>query len=204
MMSVELYLTFVAATVALGLLPGPAIALFIATCTTRGTRQGLLAYAGNLTGLAVLVVAAIIGMAPLLSLASYWFDLIRLIGALYLVWMGISLVRKGFAHTGDQAPAEIKSKRYFLQGLVVSISNPKVLLFLGAFFPQFIDPSQSMVGQLILLGVTFLVIIAMIDLMIVLTSGYARRWLLTKQRATHIGSGVLLMGAGLGLALARR
>ena len=204
MMSLEAYLTFVAATVALALLPGPAIALFIATCTTRGTREGLLAYAGNTLGLSVLVVGAIIGMAPLLSLASYWFDIIRLVGALYLVWMGIGLIRKGLAHNEDEPQPDVQSKRYFLQGFLVSMSNPKVLLFLGAFFPQFLDPSQSLTQQLVLLGMTFLAIIAMIDLIIVLSSGYARRWLLKKQRATHIGSGTLLIGAGVGLAFARR
>ncbi|MCP4933151.1 MAG: LysE family translocator [bacterium] len=204
MISLEAYLTFIAASVALGLLPGPAIALFIATCTTKGLRQGLFAYAGNTTGLSVLIVAAIIGMAPLLSLASYWFDIIRLVGAFYLVWMGIGLVRKGLAHQGGEQQVVVKSKHYFLQGFLVSMSNPKVLLFLGAFFPQFLDPSQSMIPQLILLGVTFLVIIAVIDFLIVLTSGYARRWLLEKQKATHVASGALLVGAGVGLALARK
>lgn len=204
MMSLEAYLTFVAATVALALLPGPAIALFIATCTTKGTRPGLLAYAGNQTGLSVLVMAAIIGMTPILSLASYWFDVIRLVGALYLVWMGIGFVRKGLTHQDGEHQPVVKSKRYFLQGFLVSMSNPKVLLFLGAFFPQFLDPSKSMMPQLVLLGATFLVIIALIDLTIVLTSGYARRWLLEKQKTTHIASGTLLIGAGVGLALARK
>ncbi len=204
MMSLETYLTFVAATVALALLPGPAIALFIATCTTKGTRPGLLAYAGNTSGLGVLVIAAIIGMTPLLSLASYWFDIIRLVGALYLVWMGIGLVRKGLAHQDGEPQPVVKSTRYFLQGFLVSMSNPKVLLFLGAFFPQFLDPLQAMAPQLILLGGTFLVIIALIDLTIVLSSGYARRWLLEKQKTTHIASGTLLIGAGVGLAMVRR
>ncbi len=204
MMSLETYLTFCAASFALAILPGPSIALFIATSTTRGTRQGLAAYAGNQAGLGLLVSGAILGMAPLLSLASYWFDVIRLIGALYLVWMGIGLLRKGLAYSEESEPPQIKSKRYFLQGFLVAMSNPKVLLFLGAFFPQFIDPSTSMTKQLALLGVSFVAILAMVDLFVVLMSGYARRWLLQKQRATQIGSGVLLVGAGLGLALSRR
>ncbi len=204
MMSLEAYLAFVAATVALALLPGPAMAMFIATSTTKGLREGFLTYVGNTAGLIILVIAAILGMEPLLSAASFWFDVIRLVGALYLVWIGIGLVRKGLAAPSGEPVQAVKSRSYFAQGLFVSLSNPKVLLFLGAFFPQFIDASKPMMMQLVVLGATFLAIAAFIDLLIVLMSGYARRWLYQKQRATHIGGGVLLVGAGLGLALSRR
>ncbi len=203
MMSLELYLTFVAASVALALLPGPSIAMFIATSTTKGTRQGLLAYAGNTAGLTILVTAAVIGMAPLLSLASYWFDLIRLVGAIYLVWIGISLVHKAASASGGGGLPATKSSHYFTQGLLVALSNPKVLLFLGAFFPQFLDPSQSMTAQLIVLGSTFLAIASFFDLLVVLMSGYARRRLMKEQRVTRIASGSLLIGAGVGLAFTR-
>ncbi len=204
MISLSSFLAFVAACVFLGMTPGPAIALYIANATTKGTRAGLLAYAGNTLGIALLVAAVVVGMAPLLSFASEWFNIIRIVGALYLVWMGIGYLRKGLQPQAETAESSTKAGGYFIQGLLVALSNPKVLLFLGAFFPQFIDAAKPLLPQLIVLGVTFVVIIALIDLAIVLMSGFARRWLLKRQRATHIASGSLLVGAGLGLAFVRR
>ena len=204
MISVTTLLTFIAASAFLAFVPGPSMALLISNSTTKGTRAGLVALAGNSLGLTSLVAAAILGMAPLLSLASQWFDVIRIVGALYLVWMGINYIRTGLKAGDEQQAANVKLHHIFGQAVAVSLSNPKVLLFLGAFFPQFVDPALAMTPQLVALGISFLVTVLTIDAAIVLTSGYARRWLLEKQKATHIASGTLLIGAGVGLAFAHR
>jgi len=204
MMSFQLYLAFVAACVLLAVIPGPSMALFVATSTTRGVRAGFMSLAGNSTGLALLAAAAILGMAPLLSLAAEWFDYIRLLGAAYLMWIGVGYIRKGLGEPQRAKEAEAPRHRLFTQALTVALSNPKVLLFLGAFFPQFIDPSAALTPQLIVLGVSFVVTLSLVDAMIVLASGYARKWLLNRQRGVHVGSGVLLIGAGAVLAFSRR
>jgi threonine/homoserine/homoserine lactone efflux protein len=204
MMSLELYLAFIAACVLLALIPGPSMALLVATGTTRGIGPGFMTLGGNIFGLSILVTAAVFGMAPMLALAADWFDLIRYAGAAYLIWMGFNYVRRGLNEPAEAVAAEKPSSHLFMQAVAVALSNPKVLLFLGAFFPQFIDPGFAMTPQLTILGIGFVVTLAFVDMLIMLMSGYARRWLLKKQRQTHIVSGVLIMGAGVGLAFARR
>lgn len=204
MMSFELYLAFIAACALLALIPGPTMALLVATGTTRGIGPGFMILGGNTLGLSILVTAAVFGMAPMLAMAADWFDLIRYVGAAYLIWMGYNYVRRGLREPDEAMASEKPSSHLFAQALAVALSNPKVLLFLGAFFPQFIDPAFAMTPQLTILGIGFVVTLAFVDMLIMLMSGYARKWLLKKQRQTHIASGVLLMGAGVGLALARR
>ncbi len=204
MMPLELLLAFIAACVLLALIPGPMMALLVATGTTRGIRAGFMTLGGNALGLVILVTIAVLGMAPILALASEWFDYIRYIGAAYLIWVGFGYVRRGLNEPEEAMTTEKPSSQLFMQALVVALSNPKSLLFLGAFFPQFIDPATAMAPQLIILGIAFVVTLVSIDMLVMLMSGYARKWLLQKQRQTHIASGVLLMGAGIGLAFARR
>lgn len=204
MMSVELYMAFIAASVLLALVPGPSMAMFVATSTTRGTKAGFTTIAGNSAGLVVLVAAAVLGMAPMLSLVAHWFDYIRLAGAAYLVWIGITYIRAGLKEPEAAAAVKAPHRRLFKRALTVSLSNPKTLLFLGAFFPQFIDPAHALTPQLIVLGITFVITLTLVDSLIVLMSGYSRRWLLNHQRKTHIGSGMLLISAGAALALARK
>lgn len=204
MMSLTTFLAFIAASALLALVPGPSMAVLITNSTTKGLRAGFVALAGNGTGLAILVTAAILGMAPLLSMASQWLDLIRMVGAVYLVWLGFTFIRNGLKAGSDQPTVETKSHHIYGQALAVCLSNPKVLLFLGAFFPQFIDPSLALTPQLIILGLGFVVTILTIDALIVLMSSYARRWLLNKQRETNMVGGLMLVGAGAGLAISRQ
>ena len=205
-MSPEILIAFITATVALAFLPGPAIALFVTTSTVHGPRAGVLAWAGNTLGLVIMVTLAGLGIAPLLKMAAQWIEVIRVIGALYLMWLGLGMIRKGLAarNAADAPAAQLKDGRYFLSGLFTSMSNPKVFLFLGAFFPQFIDPAAPITPQVIVLGITWIAVLAVADLAIVLASSYARRWLLGRRGITEMGAGALLIAVGVGMGLARR
>jgi threonine/homoserine/homoserine lactone efflux protein len=136
---------------------------------------------------------------------GWWFDWLRLAGAAYLVWLGIQMLRA----TGEIAPAGNTRRTaprggFFLQGLLVMLSNPKVLLFFGAFIPQFIDPTHDAQHQVVLLGATAMVIAALSDSGYALLTGRAGA-LLAKHRArlaARLG-GVCLIGGGVWLALTR-
>ena len=204
-MSLELYLTFLLACFLLALTPGPNMSLFIANGTSHGMRAALLTVFGASLGLSILVALATVGMTSAMTIMADWFNAIRWIGAAYLVWLGYGRLRAAFAGQGVAAVAAPPGGRYVWQGAVVSLSNPKVLLFLGAFFPQFVDPAAPLAPQLTLMAITFVVTIAGVDSCLAMAVGAARGWFTAKRRRlADAMSGVLLCGGGLWLAVVRR
>ncbi|HHK73988.1 MAG TPA: LysE family translocator, partial [Rhizobiales bacterium] len=170
----------------------------------HGVRSGLLTVAGTGAGIAVLLGILIAGMAPVMVLVSQWFDWLRLLGAAYLVWLGISKLRDSRRET-DEEVASLPRGGGFWQGFVVLLSNPKVLLFLAALLPQFVDPAGNVLAQMIVLGVTFLVVELMGDSVYALAASRAGG-LMSRAHKKLIDrlSGVLLIGGGVWLSLVRR
>jgi threonine/homoserine/homoserine lactone efflux protein len=206
-MSSQMLITFVAACVLLALTPGPNMALMIANTLSRGLRAGLVTLAGTATGLALLVAAAAIGMTSIMVFMATWFDVVRWAGAVYLVWLGVrQLWRLRGDSTEPVAGTTLPSSGgCYFQGLAVSLSNPKVILFLGAFLPQFVDVGGDPVAQLAVLAVLFVAVLAAVDVVTVLAVAKAR----TTLAAAHLrlldgAAGVLLVLGGLALAMVRR
>ena len=205
-MSPEVYLTFIAASVLLFLTPGPAMSLIVANSASFGSRAGLVTVGGNTLGLGVLLGVVIAGLSYVLLLMADYFDWIRWIGAIYLIWLGISRIRASqSAIAAVHGRSRQADRRFFWQGLVVGLSNPKVLLFYGAFFPQFVDFSHNVGHQLTVLAVTFLVLAIAVDGAMALAASQAGRWLASrKARLIDRIGGTLLIAGGLWLAFARR
>ena len=204
-MSPEVYLTFIAASVLLFLTPGPAMSLIVANSASFGTRAGLFTVLGNTLGLGVMLGLVIAGLSYVLLLMADYFDTIRWIGALYLIWLGVSRFRAAKASGDAGVKVTIAGRRYFWQGLVVGLSNPKVLLFYGAFFPQFLDYSGNLGHQLTVLTVTFLVLAVAVDGGMALLAGRAGKWIASRRaRLIDRIGGTLLIAGGLWLAFARR
>jgi threonine/homoserine/homoserine lactone efflux protein len=205
-MSAEILITFIAACILLGLTPGPNMSLILANTLTGGLRAGLVTLAGTTTALALLVGAAAIGMSSAMVFMSEWFDVIRWVGALYLVYLGarqLWLLRRRAAGIPVKAPPA--GANLYLQGVLVSLSNPKVLLFLGAFLPQFLDPAKDPVGQLAVLAVLFVAILCAVDVCCTFAVARARATLdAARLRLLDGAAGVLLLLGGLALAMARR
>ncbi|MFC0241856.1 LysE family translocator [Rhodopseudomonas telluris] len=203
-MSLELYLTYVAACIGLALLPGPVVTLVIANGLRHGTRAALLNIAGAQLGLGLVIALVAAGLTTLMATMGYWFDWVRLVGAAYLVWLGIGLIRKPVEGVAADAPPPAPRGGFFLQGLLVLLANPKVLVFFGAFIPQFVDMQRDHVPQVALLGVTFMVIAAMTDAIYALLAGRARS-LFSARRTRLLSrvSGGFMIGGGVWLALSR-
>ena len=202
-MSVELYLAFVAASVALALLPGPIVTLVIANGLRHGTRAALTNIAGVQAGVAIVIGIVAIGLTSLMATMGYWFDWVRFAGAAYLVWLGIRLIREPVAGVEAEAPPPPRGG-FFLQGFLVALSNPKLLVFFGAFIPQFVDLSQDHLSQVTLLGVTFMVIAALTDATYALLAGRVRRFFSARRtRTLSRVSGSFMIGGGIWLALTR-
>lgn len=206
-MSGEMLFAFVAACVLLGLTPGPNMALTMANTLTGGLRGGFVTLAGTTTGLAVLVSVAAAGMTSVMVFMSTWFDVVRWVGAIYLVYLGVRQLwrlRAPPLSVGAETIERRNANRYF-QGLLVSLSNPKVILFLGAFLPQFVDTRTDAASQLFVLAALFVVILAAVDVGTTLAVAKARTTLSRSGlRLFDAASGVLLLLGGAALAALRR
>jgi threonine/homoserine/homoserine lactone efflux protein len=204
MIDAQLYLAFVLAVAILMLIPGPNVALIVANSVAYGARYGLLTVAGTSAAMVAQLSLTAFGMTELLALLGAWFEWLRWLGVAYLVWLGIALWRAPPDDLGATPSAPTSRRAVFTRALLVSLVNPKTLLFYGAFFPQFIAPGPDLGGQIALLCATFLALAVLIDGGWALAASRARRLLASRGRLRHRLSGGLLIGAGLGLALARR
>lgn len=202
-MSLQLYLAYVAACVALAILPGPIVTLVIANGLRYGTRAALTNIAGAQLGLAIVIGIIAVGLTSLMATMGYWFEWVRMAGAAYLVWLGIKLIRAP-ALLGETDKSPPPRGGFFLQGFLVLLSNPKVLVFFGAFIPQFVDMQRDHLPQVMLLGITFMVIAALSDGSYALLAGRAGK-ILSARRARLISrlSGGFMIGGGIWLALSR-
>jgi threonine/homoserine/homoserine lactone efflux protein len=204
MMSLQLYLAYVAACIALALLPGPNVTLVIANGLRYGTRAALINIVGAQVGLAIVIAVVGIGLTSLVATMGYWFDWVRLAGAAYLIWIGINLVLRPAAIATPDTPPAPPRGGFFLQGMLVLLSNPKALLFFGAFIPQFVDLKANQLWQVAVLGFTFMVFASLTDAGYALLAGRARA-LLSEKRTRLLSrvSGGFMIGGGLWLALTR-
>lgn len=203
-MSLDLYLAFVAASAVLILIPGPNVALIVANSVAHGTRFGLLTVAGTSSAVVVHLALTVLGATAILSFLAASFDWLRWAGVIYLVWLGVRAWR---APAVDLAGTEAQARSVnliFGRGFLVGLTNPKTLLFYGAFLPQFVTPGPTVADQLLLLAVTFLVVATVLDGVWAVLAGRLRKLLRTHVRLRNRLTGSLLVGAGLGLALARR
>lgn len=202
-MTLEAYIAFCIAAIAIVIVPGPTVTIIIANSLKHGTRAGLLNVAGTQAGLLVWMAIAIAGLASAITYMGVWFDVLRIAGAAYLIWLGIKLVRSKGQLTAAAATAPRGG--FFFQGFVVILSNPKVLLVFGALIPQFISKDGDYLNQLILLGLSFMVIATVFDSLYAFAAGNAGSWLSQKRvRFVEVSSGLCLIGGGLWLALRGR
>lgn len=201
-MALETYLAYLVVLAVATVMPGPTNMLIVANGMRHGVRAGLLNVAGTLVGLTVMIAVAGIGLTSLIELAGHWFTWLKLVGAAYLCWIGWKMIRMSGERQAHAAPAPRRG--FFLQGLLVSLGNPKQLLFFGALLPQFVDPAGSHVLQITVLGVTALVFAAASDGSYAVASGSIGQRL-TPRLMRNIGriGGGFLIGGGLWVALSR-
>jgi homoserine/homoserine lactone efflux protein len=204
MIALHLYLAFVAATAILILIPGPNVALIVANSVAHGTRFGLTTVAGTSSAVVVQLTLTVLGATAALDLLAAGFDWLRWLGVAYLVWLGIAAWRAPEVDLARVAPQGRSARLIYLRGFAVGLTNPKTLLFYGAFLPQFVTPGPDAPRQLMLLAVTILVIAVLLDGLWAVLAGRLRALIVAHARLRSRLTGGLLIGAGLGLALARR
>lgn len=205
-MSPDLYLAFVLASLVLIIVPGPTASLVIANALRHGSKAGLKNVLGTQIGLALMLTVAGIGLTSLIAALGAWFDWLRIAGALYLIYLGVKMWRGADSLASGIGTAAARPPRggFFLQGFLVAISNPKMLFFFGAFFPQFLDPARPEGPQIALMGATAMILAALSDgAYALLAGGLGRALSQSRLRLLTKASAACLIGGGLWLATQR-
>lgn len=203
-MSLDLYLGFVLATAVLAMIPGPNMSLIVANSIAYGTRYGLLTLAGSAAAIVLQLSVTVLGLSAVLGVLADWFNWIRWIGVAYLLYLGARQWSARPVELSRTPPQPRSVRRIALRGFLVSLTNPKTLLFYSAFFPQFIAPDAPARPQLILLACSCLFILVALDSCWAVLAGRMRGLLAMRGRLRNRVSGGCLMGAALGLAMAHR
>lgn len=204
-MELHVYLAFVVATSIMIALPGPSVLLTVAHSISFGWQPALSTVAGATMGIAFQLIVAAIGLTSLLHVVAEAFEWLRWAGAAYLVYLGIRQWRSA-SKPLELYTSSVSKTNLFVQGLVVTIPNPKSLIFIAAFLPQFIDAARPLGLQFTLIVPTFLVITFTVTSAWSLVAGKVSG-LLQSQRAFQSvlrTAGGMMIIAGLGLVMARR
>jgi homoserine/homoserine lactone efflux protein len=204
-MEINIFLAFVAATMVMILSPGPSVLLTIAHSISYGWQRAISTVAGATVGVAVQLIIAAIGLVSLLNLVAGMFEWLRWAGAAYLIYLGIRQWRSAGTPLEVDTLEESGTKR-FVQGLAVTVPNPKSLIFIAVFLPQFIDTTRPVGVQFVIIVPTFLLITFGITSAWALVAAKASGFLQSRRaiRSALRGAGGLMVIAGVGLALARR
>lgn len=205
-MDVTTWFLFMTLAIAAVVSPGPAILLAISNSVRFGLSKVILSSLGNITGLLLLSIAAIFGLGAILKTSTTLFLIVKLIGAAYLIYLGIKQWR---AKTNffDQATSNVKylgsksRKRHFTEGFLIAMTNPKAILFFTALFPQFINTKESLTVQFFIMTITFMAMSFFALMTYGLLASKAKRWFATGQRTKWfnrvLGSVFVMIGAGL-------
>jgi threonine/homoserine/homoserine lactone efflux protein len=166
------YAVFLATAIVLLLVPGPAVLYVVTRSIEMGKSGGLASVAGITTGTIVYIALAAAGLSSLLLASTVAFDAVRYIGAAYLLLLGVRrLLGRGLDELESEAPPRTR-RRAYAQGVFVNLTNPKTIVFIFAFLPQFVDPgAQHAWLQVLVLGLSFALLGCLSDSMYALAAG---------------------------------
>jgi threonine/homoserine/homoserine lactone efflux protein len=206
-MSLSQVLAFALLSVVIVAVPGPSVLFTIGRALTIGRREALLTVVGNAIGVYLQVVAVAIGVGVVVERSAAVFTVIKLVGAAYLVYLGVRAIRHRREVTeafASGVPAVLPSRRALRDGIVVGVANPKSIVFFVVALPQFTEPAAGHVPvQMLVLGALFPVIALVLDSVWALLAATARVWFARSPRRLELvgGAGGLMM-IGLGATIA--
>jgi threonine/homoserine/homoserine lactone efflux protein len=206
MFSFATFSLFLVAALLVAITPGPGVFYIVARTLARGRREGLASSAGLALGGLVHVFGGAVGLSALIMASAKAFTLLKIAGALYLIWLGLKTWRE--ARTIEPTDVQTtRARRAFREGIVVEALNPKTAAFFLAFIPQFVDPSANVVAQFIVLGLISVALNTSVDLVVTYWAAKARSGLARRPSfvtRTRQASGAIMCGLGTTLLFARR
>lgn len=203
----SLLLAFVATTFVAMITPGPDM-LFVLGCGMRGgPRAGLYATAGVATSEAIHVAVAAAGLAALLTAVPAAFTVVRILGAAYLIYLGVQAIRNRGSLPTDEREVGVSARKAYVSGLLTNLLNPKMVTFTIAFLPLFIDPSLGRIWlQFAILGAIMIVLEFLVDGAVGVLAGRIGGWLRRRhaaRRRVEVATGGIFIGLGVRLAVQR-
>jgi threonine/homoserine/homoserine lactone efflux protein len=202
------FAVFAAASLALAVVPGPAVLYIVAQSIDRGRLAGVVSALGVAVGGLVHVTAAAVGLSSLLVSSATAFNVVKYAGAGYLIGLGLWTILRRPEEPSVELPRERKLSRRFWQGVVVNVFNPKTALFFFAFLPQFVDPDKGSAAlQIGVLGLVFVTLAVLSDCGWALAAGTASDRLRGSRRFLAVQryvSGSVFVGLGALTAVAKR
>jgi threonine/homoserine/homoserine lactone efflux protein len=205
-MSFETWVLFCATETVLCFTPGPAVLLVVSLAITHGARAGLAASVGILGANAGYFVLSATGLGAVLLASWELFFLIKWLGAAYLVWLGLRMLGSRSRHLAQRDATGGRQAAPLRHGLITQGANPKALVFFTALLPQFVDPAGDIPTQIAILGVSSILIELAVLGLYVAVCQHARGVMHRPAFASALerAGGVLLIGAGAGMATIRR
>jgi threonine/homoserine/homoserine lactone efflux protein len=202
------FILFVGVSWALIIAPGPDMLYVITRGVTQGRKAGMLSALGVICGILVHTTAAAFGLTLIIRSSAFAFRLVKYLGALYLITLGVKAWRDQSAFSLQPVAAGMSFRRVFWQGVLSNVLNPKIAIFFLAFLPQFVDRAGSHITlQMVILGLTFAGFGLCFLLVIGYSSGIIGSWLTRRPRYTQFlqrFAGGILIGLGIRLALTER
>jgi threonine/homoserine/homoserine lactone efflux protein len=203
-------LAFAAASAVVVVVPGPSLLFTIGRALSAGRREALLTVAGNALGILTQIVGLAVGLGPFLAASASAYTVLKLVGALYLVHLGVQAFRHRravAAALGAGVPTATPTVHALRNGYVVGVTNPKSFVLLAALLPQFVDPTSGVGPQLLVLGPVFAVIALLGDGTVALAASRFRDWFArSPRRMARVGGtgGLMMVGLGAGLLVTGR
>ena len=204
-MSLHLWWLYVTAVFLISATPGPNMLHVMTQSIAHGPRKAIVTMAGLMSAVLLCLIASALGLGALLKTWPLLFDALRYAGVAYLIWLGVKALRAPVERGDDHAAVEHPSSKLYGTALLTGLSNPKLIIFAAALFPQFIDPGRPFAIQLAILVASFIVIESFWYAMYALGGMKLKRWLLpaNRQRLFNRGTGLLFIGFGGALLGAR-
>lgn len=169
----QVLLTFSLASAALTITPGPDMTYFLSQTLSRSRAAGVAAYAGTAVGILLHTTMVAVGLSALLLASATAFTVLKVVGALYLMWLALDAVRNGSAfHLEKNGPERRSLRAVCLKGFLVNVLNPKVIVFFLTFLPQFVSPTDPhAVSRLFVLGLFYVLVATPITLAMIASAG---------------------------------
>jgi threonine/homoserine/homoserine lactone efflux protein len=203
-MALHTWLLYLVAAIGLSLTPGPNSLLVLTHGALHGHRRTLFTVAGGALGFVALIALSMLGIGALLQASAHALTVLKLVGGAYLVWLGIQLWRAPpIRLEADPGQGNTRATTLFRQGLMTAVSNPKALLFYGAFLPQFVDPNRDLLMQAVVMATTFIVIEFAVEYLLALLANRIRGGLKRVGKGFNRSCGAMFVALGIALPMTR-
>jgi threonine/homoserine/homoserine lactone efflux protein len=206
----ELLIGFTVAAFLIIIIPGPSVLFVVSRALAYGRRAAVTTAVGGAVGSFVNAAAVAVGIGAIVQTSAVAYTTIKLIGAAYLIYLGIQAIRhrRAIREALERRVSPVSGRRTWWEGFLVGVTNPKSAVFFAAVLPQFVDRSAGHASlQMLLLGAIFTAIAALSDSLYGLTAGTIRSWFVRSARRLDLvggAAGLTMVGLGLGVALAGR